>query len=179
MSRSCAFAIVVVLAGCGSKKKEAAPCETVGSGSAIEGCAKDSATLQRRAPELPKFEPPPVESSTASVQPASVAVPPEAKPPAVDPSEQPAARAAHAVKEAEAAKQEVETAMKDLTALDEKVTAAITQVADAHNDAERSAAKAKLVVLQKEQTELKERMLQAKTRAEAAARLRGSRGGGQ
>ena len=63
--------------------------------------------------------------------------------------------------------------MRELDDLDTKVTAAVTAVADAQNDADRAGAKAKLIALQREQAEMKQRAAAAKAAAERAERQKG------
>ena len=83
------------------------------------------------------------------------------------------AAAAQAVKDAEEAKQQLDRVMKDLDELDTKVGQAVTAVADAQNDADRANAKARLIALQKEQYEMKQRAAEARAKAEKAERLKG------
>ena len=57
--------------------------------------------------------------------------------------------------------------------LDTKVAGAVSAVTDAQNDADRASAKAKLVALQREQYEMKQRAKDAKAAADLAERKKG------
>ena len=83
------------------------------------------------------------------------------------------ATAAQAVKDAQEAKEQLDTVMRQLDDLDTKVGQAVNAVADAQNDADRASAKARLIALQKEQYEMKQRAAAARARAEKAERLKG------
>jgi hypothetical protein len=83
------------------------------------------------------------------------------------------AEAAQAVHDANDAKEKLEKITKDLDDLNDKVSTAVNAVADAQNDADRASAKAKLVALQKEQFEMKQRAADAKAAAEKAERRKG------
>jgi hypothetical protein len=83
------------------------------------------------------------------------------------------AAAAQAVKDAQDAKDKLDTIMKQLDDLDTKVGQAVSAVADAQNDADRASAKAKLIALQKEQYEMKQRAAAARAAADKAERLKG------
>ncbi|HTL36532.1 MAG TPA: hypothetical protein VL326_25540 [Kofleriaceae bacterium] len=83
------------------------------------------------------------------------------------------AEAAQAVKDANDAKDKLDRIMKDLDDLDTKVGAAVSAVADAQNDADRASAKQRLIALQKEQYDMKQRAAAARAAAEKAERLKG------
>lgn len=82
-------------------------------------------------------------------------------------------QAAQAVKDAQEAKAALERATQELSDLDGKVTAAVTAVADAQNDADRASAKARLIALQREQAELKSRLTAATLALQKAESLKG------
>lgn len=77
---------------------------------------------------------------------------------------------AKTAKDAEEAKTKLETAVRELDELNAKVTAALTALTDAKTDADRAATKAQLWQLQKDQTDLKQRVDTARRAAEAVQR---------
>src|SRR4051794_2988426 len=99
--------------------------------------------------------------------------PPAAAPAPTDEQAVAEAEAARVVKEARAAEDKVADIAVEMDALTPKMDDAITAVADAQNDADRQAAKARLVTLQKQKAELDQRMAQARAEAERAERAKG------
>jgi hypothetical protein len=89
-------------------------------------------------------------------------------------AEEAEAVAAKAVKEAQEARDKVDQAQKDVDELTQKLTAAVDAVMAAQNDADRTAAKAKLEQLRREKAEVETRLGEAKASAARAARLKGT-----
>jgi len=83
------------------------------------------------------------------------------------------ASAAQAVKDAAEAKDQLDKVMKQLDELDANVNKAVNAVADAQNDADRASAKQRLIALQREQYEMKQRANEARAKAEKAERNKG------
>jgi hypothetical protein len=83
------------------------------------------------------------------------------------------AAAEKAIKDAKEAKEKLDQVEKSLDELNEKVGKAVDSVVAAQNDADRGAAKARLIELQKEQYEMKQRVAAAKAAADAAERHKG------
>ena len=83
------------------------------------------------------------------------------------------AEAEHAMAEAKLAADKVSAIATQLTALDDKVSQAVTAVVEAQNDADRAAAKAKLSALQREKADLEAQVAAAKAAAARAERMKG------
>lgn len=81
---------------------------------------------------------------------------------------------AYAMKAAQEAIEKVEALQRELDDLSARTGAAIDSLVAAQNDADRSAAKAKLEALRKEQAEMKMKLEAAKARAQRAQRKQGT-----
>ena len=96
--------------------------------------------------------------------------------PAPQPDDRARARqeADEAIKAAREAEQRIDQIARDLEALDQRVSDAVGQIANAQSDADRAAAKAQLEQLQREKAEMAMRVRAAKEAAEKAQRLKGN-----
>jgi hypothetical protein len=78
-----------------------------------------------------------------------------------------------AIRAAHEAEERIDQIARGLEALDQRVSDAVGQIANAQSDADRAAAKARLEQLQREKAEMAMRVREAKEAAEKAQRLKG------
>lgn len=83
-------------------------------------------------------------------------------------------RANEAYKEAMEAREKVDRFEKDLEEMGKKLDDAINTLTSAQNDADRTSAMTKLEALRKEKAEMEARIKEAKAKAAAAQRVKGS-----